>query len=117
MLRVRPSVSARWSNGPRGIVLRAELVRVTQRASTADARTIEIERRAHDLATELERAHVVTTAERERQAVERAEIIRLTGTNKKIETMQAQIANLMRSMTPGMTAKPTDPKATSKKKV
>lgn len=98
-------------------LLRADLVTVTQRASTADARTVEIEHRANDLAAELERVHVVATAERERQAVERAEIIGLTGTNQKIETMQAQIAGLMRSLTPKVTTQTSESKPTNKKSV
>ena len=96
-------------------LLRAELVTVTQRASTAETRTAEIEHRANDLAAELERVHVVATAERERQAVERAEIIGLTGTNQKIETMQAQIAGLMNSLTPTLNKRVPESKPASKK--
>ena len=96
-------------------LLRAELVTVTQGASTAETRTAEIEHRANDLAAELERVHVVATAERERQAVERAEIIGLTGTNQKIETMQAQIAGLMNSLTPTLNKRVPESKPASKK--
>ena len=52
--------------------LRAELAQVSQRAGTAEARAIEIERRANDLASELQRLHAdlastQATAQAERQ--------------------------------------------------
>ena len=55
-----------------GEALRAELAQASQRAGTAEARAIEIERRANDLASELQRLHAdlastQATAQAERQ--------------------------------------------------
>ena len=49
---------------------RVELAKATERAGTAEARAIEIERRANDLAAELERVHTEGKLERERHAGE-----------------------------------------------
>ena len=58
--------------------LRAELAQASQRAGTAEARAIEIERRANDLASELQRLHAdltstkaATEAEREQHTEQR----------------------------------------------
>ena len=53
---------------------RVELAKATERAGTAEARAIEIERRANDLAAELERVHAEGKVERERQASELARL-------------------------------------------
>ena len=53
---------------------RVELAKATERAGTAEARAIEIERRANDLAAELERVHAEGKLERERQASELARL-------------------------------------------
>jgi len=96
--------------------LRAALAAAAEGAKTAQMRLVEIERRADNLTAELGRVHSVAAAERERQAVERAQIIRLTSTNQKIETMQAQIADLMRALTPAI-AQPAESKPARSKPI
>jgi len=71
---------------------------------------------AIELARVHERLTLTEQAARDAGANHVVEIERLTATNGKIETMQAQIADLMRSMTPGMTEKPTESKSDSRKK-
>jgi len=51
-------------------ISRVELAKMTERAGTAEARATEIERRANDLAAELERVHAEGKVERERRANE-----------------------------------------------